>query len=60
VESQSSQWTIENMAVDPEGRQAVIEWTHWKTAIGEVLWGDEWYLFDEETGLIREIRASQV
>ncbi|MEZ5837127.1 MAG: hypothetical protein R3D03_15585 [Geminicoccaceae bacterium] len=34
----------------------MIEWTHWKTAIGEVLRGDEWYAFNEDiTG--REIRA---
>ncbi|WP_417447287.1 nuclear transport factor 2 family protein [Kangiella sp.] len=57
VETLGSQWTIENMVVSEDGKQAVIEWTHWKTSIGEALRGDEWYCFDEETGLITEIRA---
>ncbi len=57
VKNLGCQWTIENMIVDSEGRQAVVEWTYWRTEIGEILRGDEWYLFDEKTGLIREIRA---
>jgi len=35
----------------------VIEWTHFKTKQGTVLRGDEWYVFDPGSGLIREIRA---
>lgn len=57
VETLGSRWTIDNVIVGATGDQAVIEWTHWKTAIGEVLRGDEWYVFDGKTGLIREIRA---
>jgi hypothetical protein len=34
-----------------------MEWTHFKTLQGTVLRGDEWYDFDPESGLIREIRA---
>ena len=34
-----------------------IEWTHFKTKQGTVLRGDEWYLFDPDSGLISEIRA---
>ncbi|MBA2812838.1 nuclear transport factor 2 family protein [Streptomyces sp. KM273126] len=52
-----SAWSIERLIAEPESLQAVIEWTHWKTAIGGYLRGDEWYRFDPETGLITEIRA---
>jgi methyltransferase len=38
-------------------RPGLIEWSHFKTREGTVLRGDEWYLFDPETGLIAEIRA---
>jgi SnoaL-like domain len=51
-----SLWTIESMLVDAAKREAVIEWTHWKTKLGVYLRGDEWYRFDE-AGRIREIRA---
>jgi hypothetical protein len=34
-----------------------MEWTHFKTFEGTVLRGDEWYVFDPASGLIREIRA---
>ncbi|MFD7713148.1 nuclear transport factor 2 family protein [Streptomyces sp. NPDC059786] len=52
-----SAWSIERMIIEPESFQAVIEWTHWKTKLGGYLRGDEWYVFDPETGLISEIRA---
>ncbi|MFF2847681.1 nuclear transport factor 2 family protein [Streptomyces sp. NPDC058001] len=52
-----SAWSIERLMAEPESLQAVIEWTHWKTALGGYLRGDEWYRFDPETGLITEIRA---
>lgn len=53
-----SQWTIERMLLATDGApEAVIEWTHWKTAIGTAQRGDEWYRFDPGTGLISEIRA---
>ncbi|MEQ3553498.1 nuclear transport factor 2 family protein [Pseudonocardia nematodicida] len=52
-----SAWTIDRMVVEPESLQAVIEWTHWKTRAQGYLRGDEWYVFDAETGLISEIRA---
>jgi ketosteroid isomerase-like protein len=51
-----SSWTVDNLVADPDSRQAVIEWTHFKPKVGQVLRGDEWYLFDER-GFIREIRA---
>jgi hypothetical protein len=57
VENLGSRWTIEHILCDPETNQAVIEWTHWKTAQNTALRGDEWYVFDAQTGLIREIRA---
>jgi hypothetical protein len=34
----------------------VIEWTHWKTRVGEFIRGAEWYEFDAE-GKITSIRA---
>lgn len=52
----SSRWTIDNLVIDLRSRQAVIEWTHFKTRLGLLLRGDEWYRFNEE-GLIMEIRA---
>jgi uncharacterized protein (DUF1330 family)/ketosteroid isomerase-like protein len=57
VEAIGSYWTIDRMVCDPGSRQAVIEWTHFKTKQGKVLRGDEWYVFDAVTGLISEIRA---
>jgi hypothetical protein len=52
-----SAWTIERLIAEPESLQAVIEWTHYKTGRGGFLRGDEWYVFDPDNGLIREIRA---
>lgn len=52
-----SRWTIEKVLAADHGREAVIEWTHWKTGIGEVLRGDEWYVFNEDITRIAEIRA---
>ena len=57
VETIGSYWTVDRIVCDPESRQAVIEWTHFKTKDGKVLRGDEWYVFDAATGLISEIRA---
>lgn len=57
VANLGSRWTIEKVLVGADGREAVIEWTHWKTALGEVLRGDEWYRFDEDLERICEIRA---
>lgn len=57
VETLGSKWTIEKVLCASDGREAVIEWTHWKTAIGETLRGDEWYIFNEDVSAIREIRA---
>ncbi len=57
VEQFGSYWTIDRLICDPGTHQAVIEWTHFKTKQGTMLRGDEWYLFDPGTGLIREIRA---
>jgi uncharacterized protein (DUF1330 family)/ketosteroid isomerase-like protein len=57
VETLGSYWTVDRLVCDPASHQAVIEWTHFKTRQGTVLRGDEWYAFDRDTGLIREIRA---
>lgn len=57
VETLGSYWTVDRAVCDPTSHQAVIEWTHFKTKQGKVLRGDEWYLFDPGSGLIREIRA---
>jgi methyltransferase len=50
-------WTVDQIIADPSTGRAVAEWTHFKTFAGSVLRGDEWYDFDAESGLIREIRA---
>lgn len=52
-----SRWTIENILCSATRPEAVIEWTHWKTTSNTVLRGDEWYMFDNATGRIAEIRA---
>ena len=57
VEILGSYWTIDHVIVDPYTDRAVIEWTHFRTKTGTVLRGDEWYAFDAESGLIKEIRA---
>lgn len=57
VETVGSVWTVDQVVTDPASARAVIEWTHFKTYQQKVLRGDEWYSFDDETGLIREIRA---
>ena len=57
VEELGSQWTIEKILCAPDTPEAVIEWTHWKSKKGTALRGDEWYVFDEASGLIKEIRA---
>lgn len=57
VETIGSVWTIDQLITDPATGRAVIEWTHFKTFEGSVLRGDEWYIFDTESGLIEEIRA---
>ena len=57
VATRGSAWTIDRLVTAPESHQAVIEWTHFKTAEGTVLRGDEWYVFDPRSELISEIRA---
>ncbi|WP_439632392.1 nuclear transport factor 2 family protein [Shinella sp.] len=57
VKTLGSRWTIEKILVEESGDEAVIEWTHWKTTVNEVLRGDEWYIFDEDITCIAEIRA---
>ena len=57
VEHLGSQWTIERVLVSPDAHEAVIEWTHWKRKFNTAQRGDEWYVFDERSGLIQEIRA---
>jgi len=57
VERIGSVWTVDQVIADPATARAVIEWTHFKSFEGRTLRGDEWYDFDPETGLIKEIRA---
>ncbi|MEK9725682.1 MAG: nuclear transport factor 2 family protein [Rhodospirillaceae bacterium] len=57
VENLGSRWTLDRVLCQPETDEAVVEWTHWRTRDGSYLRGDEWYVFDRDSGLIREIRA---
>lgn len=57
VENLGSQWAIEKVLISRDSNEAVIEWTHWKRKSGTAQRGDEWYVFDDATGLISEIRA---
>ncbi len=50
-------WSVDSFVGDASRGIAVIEWSHFKQYKGELLRGDEWYVFDRETGLICEIRA---
>lgn len=54
VKEKGSQWTIDRLVSD--GREVAIEWSHFKTKVGELIRGAEWYEFDE-AGMITEIRA---
>lgn len=56
VQQFGSMWTVDSLLTDPSTGRAVMEWTHFKTKLGAVLRGDEWYQFDPD-GMIREIRA---
>jgi hypothetical protein len=56
VKNLGSCWTVDQMLCDPPSRRAVIEWSHFKSASGVLLRGDEWYVFSPR-GLIQEIRA---
>ena len=56
VQNFGSVWTVDRVIADASRREAVIEWTHFKTKLGVYLRGDEWYVFSE-SGLITEIRA---
>lgn len=57
VERFGSIWTVDSIVADTSCGVAVMEWSHFKTLEGTVLRGDEWYVFDPLSGLIREIRA---
>lgn len=57
VENLGSQWTIEKILISHNSNEAVIEWTHWKRHANTALRGDEWYIFEPSSGLIKEIRA---
>jgi hypothetical protein len=57
VATRGSAWTVDAMVCVPASHQAVIEWTHYKTAEGTVLRGAEWYVFEPQSLLITEIRA---
>ena len=57
VNTFGSMWTIDSFIGDAATGRAVIEWSHFKTKQSKLLRGDEWYQFDPDSGLIREIRA---
>lgn len=57
VDTLGSCWSVDSFIGDADRGIAVIEWTHFKQFDGKVLRGDEWYVFDPESGLISEIRA---
>ena len=57
MENLGSRWTLERVICSADTNEAVAEWTHWKTKAHSALRGDEWYLFDDQSGLITEIRA---
>lgn len=54
VREKGSCWTIDRLVSD--GHEVAVEWSHFKTKIGETIRGAEWYEFDA-AGKIVEIRA---
>jgi ketosteroid isomerase-like protein len=56
VRTLGSRWTIDRLITDVEQREVVVEWTHWKTALGAHLRGLEVCAFDDQ-GRMTEIRA---
>ena len=54
VRDKGSCWTIDRLISN--GNEVAVEWTHFKTGIGEIIRGAEWYEFDD-VGKIVEIRA---
>lgn len=50
-------WTVDRMLIDELRDEAVIEWTQFRARSGKILRGDEWYLFDPQSGKIREVRS---
>ena len=57
VDRFGSVWTVDSIVTSPPTNRAVIEWTHFKVFEEKILRGDEWYEFDPDSGLIKEIRA---
>jgi hypothetical protein len=57
VDTLGSCWKVDSFIGDANRGIAVIEWTHFKQFDAKVLRGDEWYVFDPDSGLISEIRA---
>lgn len=51
-----SVWTVDAVVVSHVDPLVVVEWTNFRTHDGSYLRGDEWILFDPESGLIDEIR----
>jgi hypothetical protein len=54
VRDKGSCWTIDRMVCD--GRDLVVEWSHFKPRVGERIRGSEWYAFDDH-GQISHIWA---
>ena len=57
VQNLGAQWTIDRLLISHDSAEAVVEWTHWKRHTQTAQRGDEWYVFCERSGLIKEIRA---
>jgi methyltransferase len=57
VDEQGRRWTVDRVVVDAEKAEAAIEYSRFKTGDDTVVRGAEWFLFDPESGLIREIHA---
>lgn len=57
VDEQGRRWTVYRVIVDAERAEAAIEYTRFKTVDDTVVRGAEWFFFDPESGLIREIHA---
>ena len=56
IEKLGCTWTVDSVMVDAQRSAAVVEWTNFRRANGSRIRGDEWIVFDPETGLISEIR----
>jgi SnoaL-like protein len=49
-------WTVDQILTDADRSQAVLEWTRFDPQQRQIVRGIDWFVFDQQTFLIREVR----